>query len=461
MKALFICCAALLPLFSAAADQLTPSGSLLGMGNNTDGQLAGNYSYNTNIPTEIVSSNVTAVSVGYFHSLWLKNDGSMWGVGEELAGQLGNGTNGGGTGYTIVPVEIQTNGVTAISGGYDFSLFLKSDGTMWGMGDQGSGQLGDGTYGSSVNNYATNVPVKITNGVAAISAGFEHSLFIRNDGSLWAMGDNTYGELGNGTKNPTDVPIEIMSSNVQSIAAGTYFSLFVKNDGSLWGMGYNGSGQLGKGAAVSGQTVPIEIETNGVTASAAGGYYTLFLKSDGTLWGMGQNNYGQLGIGTSSNTNVPVEITSGVAAIVAGDYDTLIIRNDGSLWANGNDQSGQLGDRMFGGSLGYTNLPEEIVPGPVIAIAAGYDHSLFVMGVKGPPPGYNQITVQTTTYSALQFSYVGLAGTNYVLDRTFSLSPPINWLPQETNSAGAGGNVVFFNMPDPATNNFWRVVSLP
>ena len=371
----------------AVADQSKSAGNLFGMGNNSDGQLAATFSYNTNMPFEMIpTNNVIAVAAGYYHSLWLENDGSLWGVGAEGNGQLGNGTYGGGSVGTSVPVEI-TNGVVAISAGSDFSLFLKNDGSLWGMGDEESGQLGDGTYGSYPN-YSTNLPVQITNGVTAISAGFAHSLFIKSDGSLWAMGDNSYGELGTGNQNPANVPVEIEPGNVTAIAAGQYFSLFVKSDGSLWGMGDNPVGNLGDGTNRN-TFSPVEI-TNGVTAVSAGGIFSLFIKSDGTLWGMGNNDNGQLGDGTTSDTYLPVQITNGVIAIAAGDYDSLFIKSDGSLWDMGNNQSGQLGDGNFGGTLGYTNLPEEIETNGVIAISAGYDHNLFV---KGPPAGFNKITV--------------------------------------------------------------------
>jgi hypothetical protein len=464
MKTLLAFSCFTLLLLSAGALQAVPTGSLLGMGFAGDGQLAGidsnEVSGTIDSPEGLGPTNVTAVSAGYYHCLWLQSDGSMWGVGQETIGQLGNGTFGAGTGYTNIPVEIQSNGVIAISAGYDFSLFLKSDGTMWGMGDQGAGELGDGTYGSSVDNYGTNMPVKITNGVVAISAGYQHSLFIKTDGSLWAMGDNTYGEYGNGGNASSDVPVEIQGSNVTAIAAGQYFSLFIKNDGSLWGTGDGTGGNLGNGR-IADVYAPFEIATNNVVAASAGGLFSLFLKTDGSLWGMGLNYYGQLG-----NTNVttpisrPFEITTNVIAMAAGDYHSLFIRGDGSLWAMGQNSYGQLGDGTYGGDLGYTNQPEMITNG-VIAVAAAYDDSLFVMGTAGPPPGYNQLTYQNTTGAALQFTYIGTVGTNYVLDRTFNLSPIVTWLPQETNTAGPGGVVEFFNTPDPATNNFWRVRALP
>ena len=215
------------------------------MGNNSDGQLAATFSYNTNKPFEMIpANNVTAVAAGYYHSLWLESDGTLWGVGAEGNGQLGNGTFGGGSAGTSVPVEI-TNGVVAISAGSDFSLFLKNDGSLWGMGDEESGQLGDGTYGTYPS-YSTNLPVEITNGVTAISAGFAHSLFIKSDGSLWAMGDNSYGELGTGNQNPANVPVEVKPGNANGHCRGSILQPVYQERRQLVGHGRQSSWQPGR-----------------------------------------------------------------------------------------------------------------------------------------------------------------------------------------------------------------------
>jgi hypothetical protein len=117
-----------------------------------------------------------------------------------------------------------------------------------------------------------------------------------------------------------------------------------------------------------------------------------------------------------------------------GQMHSLFLKSDGSLWAMGNGGYGQLGD----GTYDSTNLPEQIVVNPA----------------------YNQIVVQLLSGGNLGLSFVGMTGTNYELEWFASLFPP-NWLPQATNSAGAGGVLVFTNAPDPTTNNFWRIRSVP
>jgi len=278
--------------------------------------------------------------------------------------------------------------------------------------------------------------------VTKVAAGTYYSLFLKSDGSLWAMGYNASGQLGDGTFNNTNRPEQIVASNITAIAASDH-SLFLKSDGSLWAMGNNVSGQLGDGTYC----------TN----------YSLFLKNDGSLWAMGDNNFGELGDGTTPNwgflsyttTNLPEQIVAGNVTTICGGSFTLMwsagpgtpgehslfAKSDGSLWAMGDDIYGELGDgtnysvhSTFG-----PNRPEQIVAGP---------------------PGYNQICAQLLSGGGVQLSFVGIAGANYALDCSFSLSPT-NWVPQVTNPAGAVGVLVFTNTPDPATNNFWRIRSVP
>jgi hypothetical protein len=169
--------------------------------------------------------------------------------------------------------------------------------------------LGDGTYGGSLG--CSYLPEQIVaSNVAAIAAGWHHSLFVKNDGSLWAMGANLSGQLGDGTYNQTNRPKQIVASNVTAIAAGYFHSLFLKSDGSLWAMGNNASGQLGDGT-YNDTNRPEQIVASNVTAIAAGNSFSLFLKSNGSLWAMGDNGSGQLGDGTYDQANVPEQIVAG------------------------------------------------------------------------------------------------------------------------------------------------------
>jgi alpha-tubulin suppressor-like RCC1 family protein len=364
------------------------NGSLWGMGWNYQGQLGDGHPvtvsppYGIDLPEQILPGGVTAVSAGGQHSLIIMTNGSLWAMGFNTSGQLGDGVTATSPPYgASLPVQIVTSNVVAVAAGGNHSLFLKSDGSLWAMGANNNGQLGDGTF---VN---TNLPEEIVfSNVVAIAAGNNHSLFLKSDGSLWAMGFNTQGELGDGTYSTTaphgvSHPEQIVASGVTAIAAGFEHSLFIKSDGSLWGMGAASTGQLGGGSSIK-TNRPAQIVVSGVTAIAAGSLHSLFLKSDGTLWAVGYNGYGELGDGSFKETVIPEQIFpaplppgSTVTKISAGYEHSLFVRSDGSLWAMGHDNYGQLG---YGGPYNNaTNRPEQII-GNVKAIAAGFGHSLFI-----------------------------------------------------------------------------------
>ena len=460
---IWLLCAAMLPALPSSAQPVTQiaarwhslflksDGSLWAMG---DGAYTTNAPYGTNQPEQIVTSNVTAIAAGGGYSLILKSDGSLWAMGVNYYGQLGDGT----TNNIKNPEQIVASNVTAIAAGDGHSLFLKSDGSLWAMGDNLFSQLGDGT-----TNYNINHPEQIVaSNVTAVAAGLSHSLFLKRDGSLWAMGDNSSGELGDGTYvtyNPyvayrgTNQPEQIVASNVTAIAAGSYHSLFLKSDGSLWGMGLNGDGELGDGTYIMETNRPELIVASNVTAIAAGEFHSLFLKSDGSLWAMGGNEFGQLGDVTywstiNSSTMRPEQIVaSGVTAIAAGEAYSLFLKNDGSMWGMGENEDGELGD-----------VTDIYVTNHVV----GHPPSIFIW-VNRPEQSlaaYNQISGQLLDGTNMQLSFVGVANANYALDRSSSLSPP-NWIPQATNPAGSFGVLVFTNTPDAATNNFWRIRSVP
>jgi alpha-tubulin suppressor-like RCC1 family protein len=173
------------------------------------------------------------------------------------------------------------------------------------------------------------------------------------------------------------------AATVTAVASGSWHTLFLKSDGSLWAMGHNAYGQLGDGS-FNNTNRPEQIVPNGVTTIAAGDYFSLFLKSDGSLWAMGINTYGQLGDGSNNSTNRPEQIIpGGVSAIACGSGHALLLKTDGSLWAMGYNTAGQLGD----GTYVSTNRPEQILPTGVTKIAGGGYFSLFTNKIRRQPVG--------------------------------------------------------------------------
>jgi len=286
---------------------------------------------------KIGKSKVKQASAGYDYSLFAKTDGSLWAFGDNEYGQLGDGT----TTNRTTPVKIMDD-VASISAGRRLSRIVKNDRTLWGCGWNGVGQ-----------DLITS-PEKIANGVTSASAGSLFYLYTMNDGTLWGWGINNDGQLGDGTTTARLSPVKI-TTGVSSVSAGENHSLIVKNDGTLWACGDNYYGQLGNGTTTD-QKTPVRIMTD-VAFVSAGGDHSLIVKTDGSLWACGGNSDGQLGDGTTTNQKTPVKIMDDVASVSAGRYHSLIIKNDGSLWACGDNASGQLGD----GTTTYSSSPVCIV----------------------------------------------------------------------------------------------------
>ncbi|WP_020505794.1 RCC1 domain-containing protein [Lamprocystis purpurea] len=302
--------------------------SLWAWGLNNSGQLGDGTTADRVTPIQVLTG-VAAVAAGAFHTLALKTDGSLAAWGWNFLGQLGDGT----TASRHTPIQILT-GVTAMSAGGWHTLAVKTDGSLWAWGWNIYGQLGDGTTTDR------HTPIQVMTGVAAVSAGGWHTLVIKTDGSLWAWGDNSTGALGDDTTTNRYTPVQVLTG-VAAMSAGDGFSLALKTDGSLWAWGLD-QGWLGDGTTAN-RLTPVQVMT-GVAAVSAGSSHALALKTDGSLWAWGSNFFGEIGDGTTTWRYTPVQVLTGVAAVSAGNYDTLAIKTTGSLWAWGWNIYGELGD---------------------------------------------------------------------------------------------------------------------
>ena len=319
---------------------------------NTMYEIGRNYRVNNSIPcqTSNTANYWTQVTNGYQYTIAIQSPGTLWVWGNNAYGQLGLNTSS--TNSVSSPVQVGAlNYWTQISAGYISTCGIQSPGTLWAWGNNAFGQLGT----SNTTNYSSPIQVGLLSNWTSISSGIYFTLATQNNGTLWSWGYNNFGQLGlNDTTNRSS-PVQVGAlSNWSQVACGKYYTLATQSNGTLWAWGNNSNGQLGLNTLIN-YSSPVQLAATAAVStisafslqsSTAGAIH-----NDGTLWMWGSNLYYQLGQSNITNRSSPVQVgsvsnwskLSGSGYGSYGDYFSLALQSPGTLWAWGYNAHGELG----------------------------------------------------------------------------------------------------------------------
>jgi alpha-tubulin suppressor-like RCC1 family protein len=283
-------------------------GQVWAWGQNASGQVGlGSAVGTVPMPTKLVGlTGIQRIAAGGNYSLALDSAGQVWAWGQNTSGQVGTGTSS-----VSVPSPVRVTGlpaIRAIAAGLNHVLALDTSGGVWAWGQNTFGQVGTGATSTTVL-----LPTRVVGlpRARAIAAGAGHSLVIEElSGNAWAWGQNNFGQVGGGGIGTTPILAPAPVSGVSaatSIVAGHYFSLAVMDNGRVKTWGQNTSGQLGNGTTEN-SAVSLEVAGLGdATAIAAGAQHALTLRPGCPVWAWGNNGQGQLGTGNTSNSTTMVQ----------------------------------------------------------------------------------------------------------------------------------------------------------
>jgi alpha-tubulin suppressor-like RCC1 family protein len=363
--------------------------TLLTWGRNISGRLGDNTttSRSTPVTTFAGGTDWKQVSSGYVNTAAIKTDGTLWTWGNNSYGQLGDNT----TTQRITPVTTfvgGTNWKQVASGGYHTAA-IKTDGTLWTWGRNNSGQIGNNaidTRSIPVTTFAGGTNWK------QVAGGFNHTTAIKTDGTLWAWGSNSTGQLGDNTATPRITPLTTFAggTNWKQVSGGYFHTTAIKTDGTLWTWGDNAAGRLGDNTTIQRNT-PVTTFTGGTNWKqvTCRGTHTAAVKTDGTLWTWGTNTNGQLGNNITTERLTPVTTFAGGTnwkQVTCGDAHTSAIKTDGTLWTWGDGARGALGNNTISQrntpvttSAGGTNWKQVAGGGThTAAVTSGTDPTYFI-----------------------------------------------------------------------------------
>ena len=314
------------------------------------------------------------------HTCAVIGNGTVACWGSNAVGQLGDGTTT--TRLIAVFVDGLPTRVVDVASTSEHTCARLANGTVHCWGGNQSGQLGDRT---TISPQLIPVPVSGLGNAVAIAAGSSQTCALLADGSMRCWGANTLGVLGNGTVLDSLVPTPVLGGGgnnpARDVAAGGNHTCAVRASGAVACWGDNTNGQLGDGTNVS-RLTPVAVGgLSDAVAVAAGELHTCAVLGDGTVRCWGANSNGQLGDGTTTQRLAPVPVSglTDVVGIAAGDLHTCAVLGNGGVRCWGDNATGQLGDGTTTGSLVPTvvTIPAigSTANGAAIAVGAGDEHT--------------------------------------------------------------------------------------
>jgi alpha-tubulin suppressor-like RCC1 family protein len=292
------------------------------------------------------------VEDGLLSTFGIKEAGTLWAWGDDLNGQLGQGT------FNVdvsTPIQVGLGVDWVQVSAYTCVQSIKSDGTLWSWGAGSDGQIGDGTPSDNISS-----PVQVGSDTDWMLArtGLNSSYGIKTTGTLWSWGTNPSGQLGHGDNVNKSTPVQVgTDTNWVDLTSGLSMTIAIKTDGTLWSWGSNTSGQLGHGDTVN-KSTPVQVgtDTNWMKVGQSFRFASAAIKTNGTLWTWGTGSFGQLGHGNSTNISTPLQVGSLTDWYnIQISEHTISIKKDGTLWAWGSGADGKKGD-----GTGNTSSPTQV-----------------------------------------------------------------------------------------------------